>query len=217
MHTRLAKWIRWLDVLKEEIQLLVISKHIFWSVQELIRDNPNIQIGSDFYNFLGNWYIAYSVMGVRRQLKVDAQSISFARLLTEMAEHPQVLSRAYYKSLYAGSIVEDMADKHFDRLCGGGEPHLRAATVQAELAELRRVAASCEELADRRIAHRDKRRMKKLPKFHELDACIEYLDKLYVRYLALLHAQPMDSLMPTYQYDWKEIFRVPWIPAEDGE
>ena len=215
MNSKLAKWIRWLDVIKEEIQLLVISKHLFWSVQDMIKKNPRIQIGSDFYNFLGNWYVAYSVMGVRRQVKVDSQSISFARLLTDISENPELLSRAYYTSLYAGSTAEPWADRDFDRLVGVGEPHIRASTVRDELSSLRDTARSCEELADRRIAHRDKRPMKKLPKFHELDQCIDFLDSLYCRYLLAFHAQAMDTLMPTYQYDWQEIFRVPWIPADE--
>ncbi len=214
MNTRLRKWIRWLDVIKEEVQLLVISKHIFWSVQDIIKKNPRIQVASDFYNFLGNWYVAYSAMGVRRQVKIDPQSISFARLLTEISETPELLSRAYYKSLYTGSIVEPWADKHFDRLAGVGEPHVPTVTVHAELSSLRDTARSCEELADRRIAHRDKRPMKRPPKFSELDRSIDLLDKLYVRYLRLFHAQAMETLMPTYQYDWQEIFRFPWIPSE---
>jgi hypothetical protein len=30
----------------------------------------------------------------------------------------------------------------------------------------------------------------------------------------LFHASHMDSLLPTRQYDWKAIFRVPWISQD---
>lgn len=215
MDTKLAKWIRWLAVIKEEVQQLVIAKHIFWATQEMIKNNPKIQKASDFYNFLGNTYVSHAVMGVRRQVKIDSQSISFARLLSEISQAPAMLSRGYYTSLYKGSNVENWADRNFDRHCGKGAAHISPTVVAAELSDLQASARSCEELADRRIAHRDKRPPSILPNFKELDRSIDKLDKLYVRYHLLFHAQAMGTLMPTFQHDWREIFREPWIARHD--
>jgi len=91
MDPRLAKWIRWLKVVHDEIQQLVMAKDTFWEVQEMIKANKKIQKPSSFYQYLGNTYVSHSVIGMRRQLKVDSQSISLARLLTEMAETPEVV------------------------------------------------------------------------------------------------------------------------------
>ena len=88
--------------------------------------------------------------------------------------------------------------------------------VNSDLRELSRTASKVEDFADRFIAHHDKRRSKELPTFNEVDACLDVLDKLYVKYHLIFHASSMDSLMPTYQYDWQEIFEVPWLsPAAD--
>jgi hypothetical protein len=214
MHARLKKWIDWLKVIHDEIQQLVLAKDTFWEVQEIINRNKKIQKPSSFYEYLGNTYVSHSVIGMRRQLKVDSQSISLARLLTEMADTPEVVSRKYYKAMYAGSNVEDFADKDFDRFSARGAPHISKEMVLKDLKTLRDAGRKLEEYADRRVAHRDKRDVKAPPRFKDGDAFIELLDKLYVKYHLLFHAASMDSLMPTYQYDWKEIFREPWIAPE---
>ena len=38
--------------------------------------------------------------------------------------------------------------------------------------------------------------------------------RLVMKYRLLLKADGSDSLVPTWQYDWKAVFREPWIPAE---
>jgi hypothetical protein len=55
--------------------------------------------------------VSHVVIGLRRQLKTDHQSISLALLLQELAQTPEVLSREYYVALYKGSVVEDFANR----------------------------------------------------------------------------------------------------------
>lgn len=217
MDPKLEKWIRWLKIIHDEIQQLVIAKDTFWGVQEIIKSNKNIQKPSSFYQYLGSTYVSHSVVGMRRQLKVDPQSISFARLLTEISERPEILSRKYYKELYVGSTVEAFADRDFDAIAGDGAAHIPKKLVLEDLKLLRDSGRKLEEYADRRVAHRDKRDIKSPPRFKDGDAFIDLLDSLYVKYHRIFHASHLDSLMPTYQYDWKEIFREPWIPSEAEE
>jgi hypothetical protein len=217
MNPKLAKWIRWLKIIHDEIQLLVLAKDGFWEVQEIIKSNKKIQKPSYFYQYLGNTYVSYSVIGMRRQLKVDSQSISLARLLIEIAETPEAVSRKYYRGLYSGSLVKRFADRDFDKFSEPGAAHISKKKVLDDLKRLRDAGRKLEEYADRRVAHRDKREVKSPPLFRDGDAFIELLDKLYVKYHLLFHASSMTSLMPTYQYDWKEIFLEPWIPPEPEE
>ena len=211
MDPRLSKWLRWLDVIKSEIQDLVISKHTFHEIQRMIAENRKIQVGNSFYRYVTSTYISHSVIGLRRQIKTDSQSISLALLLQELIETPEVLSRKYYVSLYQESTVEDLADKDFNRFAVPGAPHIDSSQVESDLRRLREVTKKCEDFADKRIAHRDKREPKSLPTYNEVDDCINLLDELYVKYLLMFEAKAMDTLLPTWQYDWKEIFRTPWI------
>ena len=92
MDSRLSKWLRWLKEVHDDIQQLLVKRNIFWEVQDIIKNNKEIHKPSSFYGYLGDTYVAYISIGIRRQVKVDKQSISFARLLTELS--PKLL-RSY--------------------------------------------------------------------------------------------------------------------------
>lgn len=215
MDPRLEKWLRWLDVIKTEIQDLVVAKHTFREVQKMIAANTKLQTSNSFYRYFTSTYVSHTVIGLRRQIKTDPQSISLALLLQEMEQTPEVLSRKYFVSLYKGSIVENLADDDFDRFATPGAQHIDPALVAADIQKLRDATARCEDFADKRVAHRDKREPRVLPTYNEVDGCIDLLDEVYVKYFLLFHAKAMDSLLPTWQYDWKEIFRTPWISSKN--
>lgn len=215
MDPKLKKWLRWLEVIKCEVQDLVMAKYTFHEVQKLIKDNPLLHKPSSFYDYLSQTYVSHVVIGLRRQIKSDDQSISMVRLFEEMIAAPESLTRTYYVGLYKGSAVQDLADGDFNKFSAPGSAHIDPTLVADNLASLRSASTRCEDFADKRVAHRDKREPKQLPTFNEVDACIDLLDQLYVRYFLLFHASEMDSLLPTWQYDWQEIFRVPWIPPSE--
>src|SRR5215510_2486158 len=128
MDQKLNKWLRWLKVVENDIQQMLIHRNIFWEVQKIIRKNRNIQQPSSFYQYLGVTYVSYITMGIRRQVKIDKQSISFARLLSEIIETPSILSRVYFRSLYKGSVAEDLADRDFDKFVENG-PFLKERNI----------------------------------------------------------------------------------------
>jgi hypothetical protein len=212
METKIEEWLQWMEVIKDEVQELVITKRTFHEVQQLIKDNPTLHQSNTFYNYLSRTYVSHVIIGLRRQIKGKGNNcISMVRLFNELIKSPQVLTRSYYVDLYKGSSVECFADKDFNKFAAPGSPHIDPTLVRADLNRLLDASKRCEDFADKRVAHRDKRELDELPNFNEVDACIALLDELYVRYFMLFHAKQMDSLLPTLQYDWKEIFRVPWI------
>ena len=211
MSTRFDKWSKWLDVIYREIKSLSVNRNIFWEVQEIIKNNPKIQKPSSFYEFLGSVYVHSALMGVRRQVKADKQSISFARLLEEICNTPEVLSRPRFVALYRGSAVQHSADRGFDKFAGRGGSHVDPHLVNADLQALKGKARECEKYADRRVAHFDKRAMKNVPVFRDLDDCIDFLEELLKKYYLLFQAVSLLSILPVWQYDWKAIFREPWL------
>lgn len=70
LDQKLEKWIRWIRVIQEDIQPLVIAKDVFRSIQDLIKANPKIQKPTLFYWYMGATYAAYALMGIRRQAKL---------------------------------------------------------------------------------------------------------------------------------------------------
>ena len=55
-------------------------------------------------------------------------------------------------------------------------------------------------------------------RFNELTDAVQLLEKLTIKYVALIKAEVYSTLLPTFQYDWKEIFRFAWIePARNDD
>src|SRR5712691_1599164 len=109
MNQRFTKWNTWLDIIYNQVTELAVHRHIFLEVQHIIKANERIQKSSSFYSFLGTSYVTLAVMGARRQLKQDPQSVSFARLLQEIIDTPEVLSRKQFVALYKDSVVSHWA------------------------------------------------------------------------------------------------------------
>ncbi len=214
-EAKLKKWLDWLAVIEHEIRDLVMAKHMFHEVQKMIDENPRIQTNNVFYSYFANTYVSHTVMGVRRQIKSSKQSksISFKRLLEELPASPAVLTRTYFVSLYKNTNAKPFADEDFNCFCEPDAIHIDPDRVRSDLEKLNQALGALGSFADKRVAHFDEVPPKQVPSFNELDACIGTLDELCVRYLLLFRGQVLASLLPTIQYDWKEIFRTPWISS----
>lgn len=212
-NSRFNKWNKWLELIYKEITDLSVKRYIFWEVQEIIKNNQKIQKPSAFYEFLGNCYVSSAVMTIRRQVKFGKGSISFARLLQEICDTPEVLSRDRYVALYKGSGSECFADRDFDKFAGKGKENVDSLLVKFDLEKFRKKANGCEKYADKRIAHFDKKMPKRVPTFDELDTCIDLLESLIKKYYQLFRGGSLVSVLPTFQYDWKQIFREPWLTS----
>lgn len=217
MNSRFEKWLRWLKIVEGEVQDLVVAKHIFHEIQGMIRDNPRLHQYSSFYDYFANTYVSHVVIGVRRQTTCRKDSISMARLFKEMMDTPEAFTRAHYTAKYKGSAKEDCANITFDQIAAPGAPHINPYLVEADLARIQALPKHCEDFANKCVAHRDRRELKEVPTFNEIDACIDLLNELYVKYHLLFHGSGMETLLPTWQYDWTSIFRVPWLPISEEE
>jgi len=224
MDDRFNKWNKWIDIIRSEITDLSINRNIFWEVQDIIKNNPKIQKPSSFYEFLVHIYVASALMGIRRQVKIDENSISFARLQKEICHTPEILSRKRFFNLYKGSSVEKIAkrmgstvekfvSRDFDKFAGKIGNHVDPELIKLDFEELKSKAQKCEKYADRRVAHFDKQPMSNIPTFEDLDNCIDVLEKLLKKYYLLFRAGSLASILPVSQnkYDWKAIFKEAWI------
>ena len=237
---KLEKWLKWMETIHDEILALVRDTSIFWEVQDIIRENPRIQKPSAFYSYLARTYLSHALAGLRRQTELQKDSISFVRLLGEIAENPEELSRSYFNSRHPHSNGPDLDQvvgkatleavgitdssqlktiikmDDFDQYADTSGAHVCPQMVEDDRKKLEAAAKGHEAFADRRIAHWDKRKPKVIPTFEELDDCIKLLDQMYVKYHLLFHAESIDTLMPTYQYEWKSIFCEPWLRVGFG-
>ena len=242
MNSKLRNWLLWMKVIHNEILGLVRDNSMFWEVQDIIRANPRIQKPGAFYRYLGRSYLSHALAGLRRQIKPSKDSVSFVGLLDDIAKNPEELSRSYYESLNPHADGPDICQiesegraslaeagiaetsqlkkllnrDDFAKYADASGKHVCPRMVKADRDKLKSAVEACEAFADKRIAHRDNEESDVVPKFGELDECIELLDKVYVKYHALFYAEGMSTLMPAYQYDWKKVFLEPWIKTGLG-
>jgi hypothetical protein len=186
---------------------------VFWEVQKIIEGNPRIHKPSSFYKWMGATYSAAIAIGIRRQLDDRPDSVSIARLLGEILKCPHVLSRARYRKLWkAAGLGKRLADLEFDHFAGKGKSFVDRALIQADLSRLQAKAGVVKKYANKAIAHVDQRGPTTVPKFSDIDECLDLLEELVKKYYLILRAVGLVSVLPTWQYDWKAIFREPWMP-----
>jgi hypothetical protein len=132
VHTKIAKWRRWLEVIKQQVYSAMESRFVYRETVSIILANPTLPKAGAFQERLQLWYVDSVVMAVRRQAKGDNQSISLARLMQDVHEHSALVSRKYWTGLFKGYVTEDLADGMFDNIAGVGENHLPRAVVAAD-------------------------------------------------------------------------------------
>ena len=128
---------------------------------------------------------------------------------------PCILSRERFVGLYKSNAQYE-ANHDFAQFARADADYIDPALVQQDLGKLEKLGSAVEYLADRRIAHYDKRpTVQQVPSFGELDDCIDYLADLTERYWLLFKAETIDLLVMPIVDNWEEIFRQPWIPPNE--
>ncbi|MGA7493622.1 MAG: hypothetical protein WB930_15395 [Syntrophobacteraceae bacterium] len=228
MNNRLTKWIQWLQMICDDVSILATNRFIFNKVQLMIQSNTALHKPSYFYNYLTDTYVTYSVIVIRRHLKPNkfredgninanwrkinnrSNDISLTRLLSEIHDTPELLSKEYFTTLYKTSPMIKYVEGDYINIYGGGT-YINQEMVRDHLLELKKVTTNIEYFADKRLAHFDKGELNQLPRYEEIDICIKVLDRLCCKYLSIFHAEACDTLEATIQHNWAGIFKVPWL------
>lgn len=209
---RFQKWFRWLDVIRDDVQTLYFYRYIFQEVVEIMNKNEQLDKQSPFFGFFVRIYGDSVVMGIRRQLKAQDDSISLARLLTEVAASPELVTRSDFYEIhknYSSPLVDCIRRDTFDRFATPDSPHIDSARVKEDLQLLKDSCATAEEYADRRIAHWDRREPSLNLTFDSISKALDLLGDLVRRYYLLFFATDL-TVLPISEYPIFDIFQEPW-------
>ena len=209
MNPKLKKWLDWIEKIQENAHDLLMDQHLFQEYSEIIRKNPAIQRPSDFHDWVRKNYASSVALHIRRQLDMDSDSISIKRLLTEIQNDPQILTKEWHRSLYK-TLGPSYADKDFEDIAGQGEffdPNI----AKEDIEKLDTLGEHIEKYATRRLAHNSNRPIQTDPTYNDLTNFINEFEQIMKKYILLLTASGYESLLPVWQYDWAEIFTKPWI------
>ncbi len=208
---KLAKWIKWIDFLYNEVLYLFTNRFIFIELQTIINSNTRIQKPSIFYDQYRINYATTILMNLRRLLEPNKSGVTFYELLDDICINPKVITRKYHVSLYK---QKNMGGDTFNKYAGkttGDKDFLDINIVFSDKSSLEKNLNQIKPLIDKIIAHRDKNPPKVLHTYNDIDEIINFIGDLTKKYYLILKAGSITNLTPTIQYDWKEIFTEAWI------
>src|SRR5258706_9051909 len=102
-----AKWNTWFDQLDTETINLVVQRHIYSELDQVVNSSPRLQKPNQFLFWLSVLYSSAMSVAIRKLVDPRKDIISYRRLLEEIRDHPKVISRTRFR----GSFV----DANYDR------------------------------------------------------------------------------------------------------
>jgi hypothetical protein len=204
------RWVRWWNVLFDDIKTIAHHRDLYRHVTAMVQANPALHVPSAFYDWMQRAYWMEQAVAIRRLVDWDWRSISLIRLIEQIADHPEVLSRHRYVAHHKSQHGKYIGHRTFDRMAGVGAKQLRRRTIRQHQRELLKAHQRLRVFVNKHVAHRNRTPMRRLPTYAELDACVDVLEKLAKEYSLILKAEGTD-VVPTIVYDWKKPFRVAWI------
>jgi len=207
---KLKKWEGWLEIIFEDMSRNALSRTVHTELVEIIKKNRALREGNLLFQLLEGWYIDSVVMALRRQLKSDKQSISLARLLIEVREAPEILTRVRFVKLYEDSVMLRVAEKTFDQYAQLGAPYIDPDLVSADLLQLSQRTEKCERLGDRAIAHKDMRGPGELPTYADLNKALDFAEGLLRKYTMMIKADYLPQVAPMHLDPWQDVLDIPW-------
>ena len=208
------KWRRWLKRIERDVFDLLIARHIYEGIGAIVLDNRDIQRPGDVHSWMSRNYGTATAIGIRRQADLRSDVTSLARLLKNIADNADAVTRESHVSHYPARL-RDAGDAWIDNFAGPARQALPSKIPLRHLRELRDAAGRVRQLVNKRIAHLDQKNVRRKPvTFQDIHDVIGLLDRTVVEYKLLLNAvSPQPSLLPTWNYDWWEVFYDPWIKS----
>lgn len=214
---RFNKWCFWLQTIERDVSMLLLYRRIFSETKNIVEKNQRIDLNHPFFSFFLITYMDSSVMGIRRQLKNQQDSISLKRLLIEIADNPQLVTRSDHYELYNGyservdsSIIDKLRQQTFDKFALPDSSIIDVDRVRSDLEELKKTCNEAETFADRRVAHWDKREHPVDLNLDTIFRALDALERLIKRYHLLFFAQGI-FLTPGLPSPISDVFREPWV------
>lgn len=220
------KWLKWFETIEREVTLLVRNRHVYREVTGIVRENETARQASSFHDIFSEGYVASAVLRVRRLGSRRKNDVSMSNLLTKIeACNCEISLERHLRMMTENNSCEEnwkrelnvkRAINNFEHLCGSGHKILSKATVNKDITKLKQAIEVIENYANERIAH-IKDDDVEVPTYENLDESIDGLEELTIRYgLLLKGSMPQPTLLPTWQYNWKQIFSQAWLPNNEN-
>lgn len=204
------KWRGWIAVVLGDIQTVYFHRSMYDGLRELVRHYEERDKECLFFAFVQNVFVDSLAMGIRRQIKCDRDSTSLVRLLRELMTSPQLVTRDGYHALCRSlnpSVSFYEVARDFSLFSEPDAAYIDVHRVEKDLSELQGICEPAVHLADRYIAHKDKRGLEKDVTIEELIAALDVVGKVAKKYYLLFTATDMELYLQPQVLPWPR----PWV------
>jgi hypothetical protein len=207
------RWCNWIVQIREDLSDMVDDHATFDTFGDVVQANSawldELQ-GGHFIDFVKRGYVTKTVFGIRRHLKSHPDSVSLRRLLEQMQTAADQITFDFYLERFPREPREhDWQKFSFGRFSNNGTT-VSPDVIGEHLLALDGLNKDIEAMADRSLAHLDRRGFDGTVTFKDLNDAVATFNKLTCKYIGLLLAEGYSSLEATVLYDWKKLFRHPW-------
>jgi len=204
------RWRRWFETIRNQIHEMALDRYVYREVMAMVDANQNLKVPSIFYDWMQRVYVHDMTIVIRRLVDWDKRTVSLIRLMREIEDHPEVITRRRFVAGYRGWLKR-LGHKDFERFAQRAANQIDPRVIRRHRRELVAAQRRLREFVNRHVAHRSRRPLRRLPTYAELDACLDLLERLAKDYTLLLEQSGLSRVVPIIQYDWKRPFQFPWI------
>lgn len=212
-RSRYKRWLSWFKQIKRTIFDLAFKRYIYKEITSIIEANPRLHVPSAFYDWMRRAYVTDTAISIRKLVDWKKDTISLVRLLQDIEDHPEVISRRRYVCKYKG-WMKDAGHHDFEKFARPGAKSIDPRIIRRHRRELIKSQKRLRKFVNQHLAHWSRYRLRRLPTYIELDACLDLLEKLAKDYTLLLEQACLTEVVPVITYDWQKPFRIPWIDSE---
>jgi len=207
------KWKGWLEKIANDLSWLLTSHDIFERVRNIVDSNKRIQSPDLFHRWIIDNYVARVAVGIGRLNDHDSRTISLHRLIKDISENLEAITRDYFVSRYTERMQNKGAGDHdFDTFAEKNSRLISRGRLNDDIDLLDEETRLVKDFRNRWIAHFDlNREIERMPTFGDVDKSLQVIDRIFCKYYLLVDGGGMTTTKPVVQFDWEEPLKYAWI------
>ena len=99
---RVQAWRKQIEWIRTDLIDLQASRGLIEDLQKIVAANPRLQTWNFFLDRILRWYATSTLVLVHRELHRRRDVVSLVRLLEDIRQHPDELTRIAYRKLHSG-------------------------------------------------------------------------------------------------------------------
>lgn len=231
---RVRRWRSDLATIANELSGLFVHRQVYDRLGSIVAANPRLAKPNLFLSELFEWYVMTNVVLADRDAQRLFDIVSLANVLHEIAEHPEELSRKAFRKMHSGSayipsprpnelgddperdevlwLIEPLYDQYS---AADDRDSLNIDSVRQDIRDLESAAHEVETFRNEVASHRARVVSISSISVASINAYIDTLDRLVLKYEKVLFGAASQTRDPVTQFEWTGIFRFPWIQPEE--